>query len=176
MIFDGWFPLLPWFSVALLGYLAEQYNYTRKYTKYYFIAGIINFIGSYSLFIFFPASINYPREKYLEIFYPISIIFSIQLCGIFTLILIFINSKIELKSMVTYIGKSSLFVYLIHTIIIKNILTKFHFTFINIFVSFFINGILFLITIYISCTIISFLKPYLLNNKITKPILFILGL
>ena len=76
----------------------------------------------------------------------------------------------------TNIGKLSLFVYLIHTLIISFLLTKFHFTIINDFTTFIITELLFIATILIICNLINIVKPYLMKYKMTKPILFILGL
>ena len=176
MLIDGWFPLLPWFSIALLGYLAKDYNFNLLKIKYPVVLGIILMVSSYVLFNLVPDSVNSPRENYLELFYPIKLIFGLFLCGLFTLLTAFINSKFEIKSFLTNIGKLSLFVYLIHTLIISFLLTKFHFTIINAFTTFIITELLFITTILIICNLINIVKPYLMKYKMTKPILFLLGL
>lgn len=176
MLFDGWFPLFPWFSIGLIGYLAKDYNSYVAKNKYFFILGIILIIISYFLFLLFPNWINPPREKYLELFYPITLPYSCLLLGILTLVISFINSKIQLNSRLTNTGKLSLFVYLIHALIINYILSNFDVIIINPFITFFLIGMLFIIIIFMLCKIIILLKPNILKNNITKPILFLLGL
>ncbi len=176
MLFDGWFPLLPWFSIALLGFLSKDFNSYHIKIKYPTIIGITLIVSAYLLFSLFINFINTPRDKYLELFYPIRLFYGIFLCGLFILLHIFINSKFEIKSIFNNIGKLSLFVYLIHTLIINFILTKFNFTIISNFFTFIIIELLFIITILIICNLIKNVKPYLLKYKITKPILFFLGL
>lgn len=176
MLFDGWFPLMPWFIVSLIGHLANDFNSYLIKNKYFFILGIILIISSYFLFLLFPNWINQPREKYLELFYPITLPYSCLLLGIFIIVITFINSKIKLNSRLNNIGRLSLFVYLIHVLIINYILSNFDLIIINPFITFFLIGILFIVTIFISCKIISLLKLYILKNNITKPILFLLGL
>ncbi len=176
MLFDGWFPLMPWFSIALLGYLVKDYNSNLLKIKYPTIISITLLVCSYLLFSLFTEYINTPRDKYLELFYPIRLFFGIFLGGLFMLLITFINSKFELKSILNKIGKLSFFVYLIHTLIINFILTKFHYTIINDFFTFVLAELLFIITIIIICNLINIIKPYLLKYKMTKPILFLLGL
>jgi uncharacterized membrane protein len=58
MLFDGWFPLLPWFSIALLGYIAKDYSSYHIKIKYPIIIGITLIVSAYLLFSLFTNFIN----------------------------------------------------------------------------------------------------------------------
>ena len=176
LFFDGWFPLIPWFCISLLGYLACSFNNDIKKFNHFFTLGFILLLVSYFLFILFPEWINNPRDKYLEIFYPITPFYGLLLLGLFSLLIGFINSTFEVKSIFVELGKLSLFIYLMHVIMINFIITKFTFVMINEYYTFLLIGIVFIFSIILLTKLISKMHPYFLQYKITKPILFLLGL
>jgi fucose 4-O-acetylase-like acetyltransferase len=177
MLFDGWFPFFPWFSISMAGYLSYNYKEQIKNNSILLmIGGVFLLIISYILFIIFPSYINLPREKYLELFYPINNIYFLSLLGILTIILVFITSKLKIKPFPTIIGKFSLFFYILHTIIINFLIIDFV-EYINCkpFARFIIIGILFQILLFLTSRILDVYLPYFSRNKKNKPLLFVLG-
>jgi uncharacterized membrane protein len=120
-VFDGWFPVFPWLAIALTGYITFYLKPTINYQKFY---------GAFSLFativfclLFDFKNIQEPRNGYLEIFYPVSIALIFFILAINSAIALllsvnFTHSKTQFKYL-QIIGQYSLFVYLLHTIIIS---------------------------------------------------------
>jgi uncharacterized membrane protein len=69
MLYDGWFPLFPWFVFALLGASAYKNKFIfSKYSNYFLLIGL-TLIG---LVYFLIMNKNIPiRNSYLEIWYPL---------------------------------------------------------------------------------------------------------
>jgi uncharacterized membrane protein len=120
MIFDGWFPLFPWFGIALIGYLAYYIKPNSTNQKILVAITVLNTVMFILLFDF--KNISPSRNGYLELFYPVSIaliFFILAISSALTLLLsVNLNTSKYLINYMQTIGQYSLFVYLIHTIII----------------------------------------------------------
>lgn len=118
MLFDGWFPLLPWLSFFLLGsisfiYLKDKFKFRMPFL----------FIGLSLLVIYFIFG-NIPkiRNSYLELWYPLNGLALLIPFGVFFSINGLLNYKIKADSIISkliiIIGKNSLFIYTFHAFII----------------------------------------------------------
>lgn len=121
LVFDGWFPVLPWLAIALIGYIAFFIKPTINNQRFYGAFSLFAIIVFCSLFNF--KNIPEPRNGYLEIFYPVSIALIFFILAINSAIALllsvnFTHYKTQFKYL-QIIGQYSLFVYLLHTIIIS---------------------------------------------------------
>jgi hypothetical protein len=119
MLYDGWFPLFPWFVFALLGASAYKNKFIfSKYSNYFLLIGL-TLIG---LVYFLIMNKNIPiRNSYLEIWYPLK---SIELLIPFAVFFIIISSlnnrnhqKILNSNFFLILGKNSLFAYIINSLL-----------------------------------------------------------
>lgn len=175
MLFDGWFPILPWFIIALSGYLISDYSIVLKRT-FGFGLGLTFLIASLFVFHLFPNFVNQPREKYLEIFYPVSFPYFLLLIGLFLVTIVIINLKLKAVSFLKQLGKMSLFAYPLHVLLIQFVVIKTHFSFANKYVLALIIGIIIVVLIYLATICINKLKTTFDKNYFLKFILFLLGL
>jgi uncharacterized membrane protein len=120
-LWDGWFPILPWFSYNLLGAIFGEIYLKQKNTSVLLIVGTIALLASLIFMSVYPISQEY-RDGYVELFYPVgplyfitstsivvtSVLWVTKLKGIFTVL-----NKLSL------LGKHSLFVYIIHAFLIS---------------------------------------------------------
>ncbi len=176
LLFDGWFPILPWFSISLAGYLAQIFKLNIKTKKIIWYTGLILIIVSYIIHIQFSNFIIVPREKYLELFYPVTIPFLLYLAGLLIMLTQFIRSDLKFNSIISSIGKFSLSVYLFHTILINFIISRLIINTGHQAILFAIICILFISIIIIFCKTLTYLKPILIKHKIGRTLLFFLGL
>jgi uncharacterized membrane protein len=117
-LFDGWFPLMPWFSFVLIGY---YYNtILRVLCK---VTVPMNVIATSFLAIFIFLSIAYPhnqppRNGYLEIFYPVTARFYLLTAPlIYWAARLIQENRMALKSL-ALLGKVSLPIYIFHIVCI----------------------------------------------------------
>lgn len=175
MLFDGWFPILPWFIISFSGYSISNYSIGLKKTIGFGL-GFTFIISSLFVFHLFPHFVNQPREKYLEIFYPVSFPYFLLLIGLFLVTIVIINLKLKEVSLLKQLGKMSLFAYLLHVLLIQFLIIKTHFCFANEYVLALIIGITIVVLIYLLTIFINKLKTTVDKNYFFKSILFILGL
>jgi uncharacterized membrane protein YeiB len=125
LFLDGWFPIFPWLSVSLLGYLSfanRAFFETKKQTL--FILGI-------TCLLLFPFSFllgttpQAIRGGYVELFYPVKNWFYVHLAGVFSIIIWSYSLHIESFRWVRRIGSYSLSIYVFHTIYIHFLLPHF---------------------------------------------------
>ena len=62
LLYDGWFPLLPWFLVSLLGYLVNNFGIVIKKIIGFGLGTTLLFV-SFLIYQLFPNFINPPREE-----------------------------------------------------------------------------------------------------------------
>jgi uncharacterized protein len=133
LFLDGWFPILPWFAIALLGSLYSSIEKIINSNRIllFLISSIL--LIAYSVF----NSLNYlpvSRVQYLELWYPLKdymfcFVLGCILFSIFVLKSNLLSSINELiKDFFITIGRNSLFIYLFQTVII------------NVYLSLFINN------------------------------------
>ena len=120
-IFDGWFPVFPWLSIALVGHITFFVKPTINNQRLYGAFSLFSTIVFCLLFDF--KNIQEPRNGYLEIFYPVSIaliFFILAICSAIALLLsVNLTNAYSRFIYLQVIGQYSLFVYLLHTVIIS---------------------------------------------------------
>lgn len=122
LLFDGWFPLLPWMFLFGLGYLI-QFNLLRHiFSKIWFLlSGVFLFLIGI-LFMMINHSIQEFRDGYIELFYPVNSEFLLVIFGWLGIVLGI--SRFFLKGAVigrflAFLGEKSLFVYILHLVVIS---------------------------------------------------------
>jgi hypothetical protein len=124
LFLDGWFPIFPWLSVSLIGYISfanRSFFEAKKQTL--FIFGIICLLLFPFSFLLGTAP-QAIRGGYVELFYPVKQWFYLHLIGIFSMIVWSYSFKIESMKMIRRIGSYSLSIYLFHSIYIHFILAQ----------------------------------------------------
>jgi uncharacterized membrane protein len=126
---DGWFPLFPWLGMALLGNFVGRLRIEQGAEKMFrpfllsgcilFVAGIVTWkITSPNLIV---------REGYSELFYPPTLAYFATFTGgiLFLLAVLYrLRNFTPLHFFAVY-GKSSLLMYILHTIFIVIFFTKY---------------------------------------------------
>lgn len=123
-LIDGWFPVFPWIAISIIGNVAA--NKSELIGK---------FIGTFKwliivlfficLYFVFNQKVQLIRKEYMEIFYPAYPLF-LSLSLLFILLLIYTSEQLNynLKFVILFctLGRNSLFVYMLHLIIISNLI------------------------------------------------------
>jgi uncharacterized membrane protein len=125
LFLDGWFPLFPWFTYSLLGSILGEFLKKERLIKFPNLLISLMLCISGLIYLITNPIIQEYRDDYVELFYPVKIpyfIFSISLAFVGTNILLKINQLPNYLSKLIILGEHSLFVYLIHTIIISYII------------------------------------------------------
>lgn len=121
LLVDGWFPVFPWIGIVIIGTIFASkanriYDFLEK-NKYFTL-----FIFSVSAYLVCINIVNAPRNEYMEIFYPANLLFLLMALLFIALIMIF-SKKIDYNSKgiinLCSMGKNSLFVYILHLLIIS---------------------------------------------------------
>jgi hypothetical protein len=115
-LYDGWFPIFPWFIIVLMGSLSYKYN-NLKNRLFLFLLILAGVSALFFLVFHFNTTTFIVREKYFEIWYPLSgIILLLPIAVIFIIIgTINLQSNINLKFF-NILGQNSLFAYLLNAI------------------------------------------------------------
>lgn len=126
-LFDGWFPVFPWLSFPIAGYLAFRCKLAPR-SKLLFQWLLIPLLVLAICFLF-NDKINQPfREGYVEIFYPASLPY-LMLGFLFCFLLLHVLPGVKAMTQnkfinfVVLLGRHSLFVYLLHVFIISRLFT-----------------------------------------------------
>ena len=118
MLFDGWFPLLPWLSFFLLGSISFIYLKDKLKSRLAFLQIGLTLLVMY----FISGDIPKIRNSYLELWYPLNGLALLIPFGVFFSINGLLNYKIKVDSIISkliiIIGKNSLFVYTFQAFII----------------------------------------------------------
>ncbi|WP_185968907.1 heparan-alpha-glucosaminide N-acetyltransferase domain-containing protein [Carboxylicivirga sp. M1479] len=119
-LLSGWFPMLPWSGVCMLGYLLAKHRQALvRYKVYWYLAGLI-FIGLSVVLYMQPGAIPADfRIGYTELFYPVKGNFYVLLLGLCCVLIPIIGTPYNKVSLLSAIGNKSLFIYFVHIIIIK---------------------------------------------------------
>jgi uncharacterized membrane protein len=118
-LYDGWFPVFPWFILAFAGSLFKSSeHFFIKYAKLFLLKGVLFFAGWIIMLKLYPEFINEPRDGYQELFYPAYGMYILAILGV-----IFICSFAIIKTnfslpLISSIGRVSLFVYLLHCVLL----------------------------------------------------------
>jgi uncharacterized membrane protein len=126
-LFDGWFPVFPWLGIILFGYIfAENKIKIIQYTKLLHILGTFGIITGI-LLVSCNTTYN-DRNGYLEVFYPSNfyfLILSVSACTLVGLTLSSMESKsFENHNFITKLGRNSLYIYILHCLVIALIIPK----------------------------------------------------
>ena len=117
-LIHGWFPLLPWLAIFLFGYLGGKK--TIRFGRYKLIVSMaLVLLCSLSLIIMYHDN-KLVRSGYSELFYPADLTFLVFALALTALVWInrtFFNHKLFLPFRV--LGRSSLFVYILHAALIS---------------------------------------------------------
>lgn len=126
---DGWFPLFPWLGVSFLGAAIGSYKIKTpiyEYNKRLLLMGFgLLLIGSISWIYFSPKL--FIREGYSELFYPPTLYYLASILGfIFILNVVIYQFKAnKFINLLGVYGQSSLFIYILHTVLIVFVFNKF---------------------------------------------------
>jgi uncharacterized membrane protein len=134
LFFDGWFPLFPWFSIVIFGYLVK--NEIIQFKKILYI-GISSFL--LGLFLIYSNKPTFLRDFAIEIFYPFN--FSYLLIAFGWIIIVFnipLNYNSKLFSPLSKLGKVSLFIYAFHLFIYHIFFTNLQYQIGNFYISTFL--------------------------------------
>lgn len=142
---EGWFPLFPWLGLSLTGAFVGSFKFKTDaavFHKYLLIAGSALLATGLALWLLFMPEVHtnegfngaplqpeyfwrnlITREGYSELFYPPTLFYLFTfLGGILLLIpLLYRLQKSVLLNWLTVYGRSSLLVYLLHTLFIASI-------------------------------------------------------
>jgi uncharacterized membrane protein len=129
MLLDGWFPLFPWLLFSITGALVfrVQSYFIKFQTHIRIITGLVALISFFPFY--FVKSSQLLRKEYVELFYPPDItyvLFALSMV-LFLFALLFGDKtyRYPLLNQLQLLGKNSLFVYLLHAIIISYIFQPF---------------------------------------------------
>lgn len=124
LLFDGWFPLFPWLSFSILGSIVGEI-YQKKWINSYAIFISILACALSSIYLVYNPILQDIRNGYVELFYPVELpyfLFTTTLTLAVSMIAIQIQNLPTLISQLAKLGEHSLFVYVIHTVIISFVL------------------------------------------------------
>lgn len=125
MIYDGWFPLFPWFAFALMGASAYKNRliFSNK-SNYFFLTGLTS-IGLVYLIIM--DKVIPIRNSYLEIWYPLKGIQLFIPLSVFFVILGTLDNRIygpfAISNFLTILGKNSLFAYISNSLLMALVIS-----------------------------------------------------
>jgi uncharacterized membrane protein len=124
---DGWFPLVPWLAYMLAGAMVAHYRWgpasVRKFTnKKFVLLGVCILVLGVGWWWVHPGAML-SREGFSEIFYPPTPGFFIASLGMTMLLLVCAEATQSLKywSPVRLLGSCSLFVYVLHSVVIGRV-------------------------------------------------------
>lgn len=125
LFIDGWFPIFPWISFAIIGcVVAERMEDILKMLKLVLASSLLLFVLGLAL-LFTASTLQGERDGYLEFFYPASPIY-LLIAFSFILLLFTSTANFSLPKGINFInvmGRNSLFVYIFHAAIISFVLT-----------------------------------------------------
>lgn len=124
LFLDGWFPLFPWLSFSVLGSIIGDV-YKKKWLNNYIISlSIFAFVLSVIYLIYNPITQGI-RNGYVELFYPVELpyfLFATTFTLAVSMAAIQILNIPSFFSPIAKLGEHSLFVYVLHTVIISFVL------------------------------------------------------
>ncbi len=177
MFVDGWFPIFPWICLPIIGTLIVKYQPIYQSNKVYvYIFSLIALLVS--VYGLSTASSTVPlRNGYVELFYPASYFIFILVCSCS---LLFFTSTFSYNisnpfiSFFSMIGKYSLFIYIIHIVIIHFVLNV-HFSSLDAS-SFSIVMVIFTISLYVIIAILELTKAKQFIQRLPFSVSKIIGL
>jgi uncharacterized membrane protein len=124
LFFDGWFPLFPWLSFSILGSIVGEV-YIKKWINNYAIFFSILACALSSIYLVYNPITQDIRNGYVELFYPVELPYFL-FTTTFTLAVSMASIQIlhlpSFFSHISKLGEHSLFVYVLHTVLISFVL------------------------------------------------------
>jgi uncharacterized membrane protein len=145
---EGWFPFFPWIGVSLLGAFVGSFKFKtapHAFNKNLLLGGGIMFALGIAMWLIFMPNVStndtftaepktgaffwktlITREGYSELFYPPTLFYLFTFLG-FILMLIPLMYKLQknaVLNLLTVFGRSSLLVYILHTVFIATIFSN----------------------------------------------------
>ena len=121
---DGWFPIFPWISFAIIGcVVAEKMESILSILKIVLLTSLLLFILG-TVLLFNTTTLQVERDGYLEFFYPASPVY-LLIAFSFIFLLFTSTAKFKLPKGLIFInvlGRNSLFVYIFHAAFISFVL------------------------------------------------------
>lgn len=123
--FDGWFPVFPWLSFPLLGYLSYRWkNATESVTWIPWVSAAACIGGV--IWAYFDKSNQAFREGYVEIFYPANLAYLSLALGFCCWLLFGMTQALssDRLRLLNLYGRHSMFVYIFHAFIIAQVISR----------------------------------------------------
>lgn len=128
-IIDGWFPLFPWLGFSFIGVNLAFYRWkdlSKGITRgnINFLIGIVILILGISLWRYHPGSMLI-RDGYLELFYPPTLGYITSAIGLIFVFMWIVDTNSEriFYKPLGALGKSALFIYIVHLALIEYVIT-----------------------------------------------------
>ena len=128
LLLDGWFPLFPWLMLSVLGLIFAQWSDQQtSFKPIRFYSSSLVFIA---LFIWHSIQTTTAplREGYIELFYPLSPVFLVCVFALMLMsngIIHWFKQQHWQWARFNMIGQHSLFVYMLHTLIISKLISPY---------------------------------------------------
>lgn len=127
--FDGWFPLLPWIVFSIAGGLwSRVFDVMKKSRKTVLLIASSLFVV-FAILLFFEKQNQPLRDGYLELFYPAGSLYVATALSFVVMVFSSVNHHFQsgniLLRMLRMLGQHSLFLYLLHAIVISFIFELF---------------------------------------------------
>lgn len=126
---DGWFPIFPWIGFSLLGVHFANLRWKNQSSVSFGKITVLLLIGTSILSFGIITWGLYPgkllvREGYSELFYPPTIGYIITAIGLITILFFLVdrNPSFIIYKPLNTLGKSSLFIYILHLALIRYVI------------------------------------------------------
>lgn len=122
LFIDGWFPVFPWLGVAFFGAYIGTIKWSvtaEKLNKIILILGCCLMLPGIFIWLLQSPELLI-REGYSELFYPPTVPYILTFSGLILILMRVLSEMKELRFLgfLSIYGKSSLFVYIMHTVLI----------------------------------------------------------
>jgi len=128
---DGWFPFFPWLGYIIIGLILGKIRWPgggriNDFSGNQFIWSTLMSIIVGSMLCYFAPGDLYIREGYSEMFYPVTYGFIIVSLSLVVVLLMIVDryKYLAIFKVFEKLGRNSLFLYIVHCIILGRILGK----------------------------------------------------
>lgn len=125
--FDGWFPVFPWLSFPLIGFLSFRWKSTGDSLFWVPWLSAAAFIGG-AIWATLDKTSQAFREEYVEIFYPANLAYLSLAFGFCFWLLMGLSKPLSVNTQLlkhlNILGRHSMFVYIFHAFLITQIISR----------------------------------------------------